>query len=133
MKTLNDDFRKCEFYKLLGEVYKLQNLASIFQNKQPIAYMEICGFKRSKDKIIDTINEIYMELENEFNNTKDIDKEKFTHDNIKNYTVCLGTTKEPCAICGEPTNYIDYCCEARTCSVECYDELNQLICVSLGG
>lgn len=133
MKTLNDDFRKDKFYGILNEVYKLQNLASIFQNQQPLTHMDICDFERSKDEIIDKINEIYRELESEFKNITNINKEKFTYDNMKNHTVCLGTKQEPCVICGEPTNYIDYCCEARTCSIECYDELNQMISTSIGG
>lgn len=45
-------------------------------------------------------------------------------------TVIESSDLEPCAVCGKPTKYIDYCVETRLCSKECdmkyFDEINKM-------
>lgn len=51
-------------------------------------------------------------------------------DNIENYREhCMIKVddKAPCVICGDPTNFIDYCFESRLCSEECQRKLTDLV------
>lgn len=52
---------------------------------------------------------------------------KFNDNNMDKYTLMKCDTSKPCMICGENTNFLDYCCEARVCSINCYDKLTELI------
>lgn len=52
-------------------------------------------------------------------------KNKFTDSNIGNYTIIKASNLRPCVKCGELTEYIDYCYEARICSKECEDKLTK--------
>lgn len=50
-------------------------------------------------------------------------------DNSKNHIehcIIKADKSEPCAVCGEPTKFIDYCFETRLCSEECQKELTDL-------
>lgn len=52
---------------------------------------------------------------------------KFNENNIGKYTVKKDELKKPCMICKDNTQYIDYCCEVRICSEECYKKLTEYI------
>ncbi len=52
---------------------------------------------------------------------------KFNEDNKRNYTVIECKTVRPCSICGCNTHYIDFICETRICSEECYKALTDKI------
>lgn len=54
---------------------------------------------------------------------------KFNDNNIDRYTIMKCDTFKPCMICKEDTNFLDYCCEARICSIDCYEKLTELISV----
>lgn len=48
-------------------------------------------------------------------------------ENYRDYGVIKAENKEQCVVCGEETNFIDYCFEARLCSEECQDKLIDLM------
>lgn len=54
---------------------------------------------------------------------------KFDNINSERYTVVKVETEQPCMICKDKTNYIDYCLEVRVCSKECYEKLTQRIII----
>ncbi|MDU6995970.1 MAG: hypothetical protein E6356_14005 [Terrisporobacter othiniensis] len=52
---------------------------------------------------------------------------KFTDEDLNNYTIMKVSNFKPCAECGEPTQYIDYCYELRVCSKECESKITESI------
>lgn len=52
---------------------------------------------------------------------------KFDDIDIRKYTVIEVHTQKPCVVCGDNTKYIDYCCECRVCSKECYEIITREI------
>lgn len=54
---------------------------------------------------------------------------KFNNVNVEGYTVVKVETEQPCIVCKDKTNYIDYCLESRVCSKECYKELTERIII----
>ena len=55
---------------------------------------------------------------------------KFNDSNLIGCTVIKDELEKPCIICKENTKYIDYCCEARICSEECYKKLTKIILIN---
>ena len=49
---------------------------------------------------------------------------KFSDNSMKAYSLIKSDTKEECHVCGEHTEYIDYCYEVRLCSTECLHKMN---------
>lgn len=37
-------------------------------------------------------------------------------------TIIVADSEKPCAVCGTPTKFIDYCAETRFCSKGCQDK-----------
>jgi hypothetical protein len=49
---------------------------------------------------------------------------KFEKENLDK-SIMKGKIKLPCSVCGEPTEYIDFCYEARCCSTECQSKMDE--------
>ena len=52
---------------------------------------------------------------------------KFTENHVYDYGLITCDYKRPCMMCGEETEYIEWFCQGRLCSTECYEEFYQLV------
>lgn len=51
----------------------------------------------------------------------------WSEETLRKHCLIQVDNEKECWICKEPTQYIDYCAEARVCSQECMHELNKRI------
>jgi len=49
---------------------------------------------------------------------------KFTDNDLEICSLIKCEELKPCNVCGEPTEYVEYCYEVRCCSKECKKKLD---------
>lgn len=72
--------------------------------------------EKANNDLFNIIKEYRLKLE-------EIEQNKFTNDDIEAYTLIKTKDKQKCILCGDLTEYIDYCCKSRVCSRKCSDKL----------
>ena len=49
---------------------------------------------------------------------------KFVEEDVRKFSIIKVDNEEPCRVCKEDTQYIEFCYEARICSTECLETTN---------